>query len=315
MAARAHMTVVVTLAVMVAVAAVDVLPPIANFGKTPSLFRGVAPVLFSPPRLVVSRRSACTVDADCGAPTPCHAQSTCMAGVCSLAAELSNGTACTGGICEAGACINPCQGVVCVSTTCETSTCQVQAGQAVCVAVPVPDGTYALPPPPPAQAPILDTATSTNCVAGVSWCEAPLRYVARTLLDAPPLPPTDLVPCTAHADCAAPQQCFAASTCLDGYCTTPVPLAVGTPCNDSNAGTVGDVCDAAGTCTGLGMSPFCLSILHLLFIFGAFLIHSPCVPARAGPLPAARHRGACVVARARAAVPRGRDGDGQCDPG
>jgi hypothetical protein len=49
--------------------------------------------------------------------------------------------------------------------------------------------------------------------------------------------------------CTAPDACHAAGTCdpQSGTCSTPPPLADGSPCSDDNACTAGDVCQT-GTC-------------------------------------------------------------------
>ena len=53
----------------------------------------------------------------------------------------------------------------------------------------------------------------------------------------------------ANVTCSAPNQCHLSMSCSHGLCP-PNPAAVGSTCNDGNAPTRGDVCNAQAVCAG-----------------------------------------------------------------
>ena len=51
----------------------------------------------------------------------------------------------------------------------------------------------------------------------------------------------------------APGPCFHPPSCANGACRAPLTKASGTPCDDGNEETSGDVCDASGVCAGVNL--------------------------------------------------------------
>lgn len=137
-------------------------------------------------------------------------------------------------------------------TTCTHTRCVIEGIAGVCRKEQAPDGSYPLPSNPPSLPPILRLGPSTTCVAGNSLCEAPLRYLPRMPMAAPPLVLAASAICTVSSDCPAPAECFQAPTCVDGMCMAALPLLNGTACDDGDPNSVGDMCNGMGTCEGLG---------------------------------------------------------------
>ncbi len=161
----------------------------------------------------------------CGPPDQCHEQGTCnpATGLCSNPAKpdgaaCSDGNACTQtDTCQAGVCTgaNP---VVCsAQDEChDAGTCNAATG--ICSNPPKPDGTSC-------DNPSNLCFQNSTCQAGVCTGGTPV-------------------------ECAPIDQCHTAGTCNPntGVCSTPAKPD-GSACNDGNACTQTDTCQA-GVCTG-----------------------------------------------------------------
>jgi len=233
--------------------------------------------------------SLCTTGDTCqaglctGTPVACPASDQChVAGTCDPATGTcpnpvaANGTACNdGNACTTG---DTCQAGVCAGTavTCPASdqchlagTCDPATG--ACSNPPAPNGTACNDGNACTTA---DSCQGGGCQGTAVVCPAPDQcHTAGTcnpLTGACSNPPvangtacSDGNACTtadtcqagvcrgAGIVCPAPDQCHTGGSCdpVTGTCPNPQPVADGTICNDANACTTGDTCQA-GACSG-----------------------------------------------------------------
>jgi uncharacterized repeat protein (TIGR01451 family) len=164
------------------------------------------------------------------------------AGTCSF--DLCTGGANGAGTCEAGVCVSPT--VVCNDNSlCTDDTCDSAVG---CVF----DSSQA--------GDLCDdfNACTTNACDPIAFCVFPNAPSGTSCDDGLTCTSSDV--CDGNGTCGGASICDDGNPCLDDFCDegthdcTHAPAFPGTACNDNNActGTVaaGDVCDAAGLCTG-----------------------------------------------------------------
>eukprot|EP01059_Diplonema_ambulator_P033327 TRINITY_DN6904_c0_g3_i1.p1 TRINITY_DN6904_c0_g3~~TRINITY_DN6904_c0_g3_i1.p1 ORF type:complete len:2380 (+),score=806.85 TRINITY_DN6904_c0_g3_i1:47-7186(+) len=162
----------------------------------------------------------------CTGNDPCNVAS-CVMGQCQVTPK-ADGTKCdnSGGMCDAGQCINKCKNVSCIAPSqChENGVCDMATGKCSTVFKPnnatCDDGNIATGP---------DTCDGAGACTGPNICDG--------------------------VHCAAIGQCYLAGVCdparannENGTCTTPMK-ADGIPCNDFDDSTFQDVCKM-GQCVG-----------------------------------------------------------------
>ncbi len=160
----------------------------------------------------------------CPAPDACHTAGTCnpMTGVCSNP-NKADGTACS----DANACTQ--------TDTCQSGVCTGQSP----VICPAPDACH----------------TAGTCNMATGMCSNPAKPNGAACTDSNACTQSDTCQagvCTGQNPvvCTASDACHTAGLCntMTGVCSNPAK-ADGTACNDSNACTATDTCQA-GTCTG-----------------------------------------------------------------
>ncbi len=160
----------------------------------------------------------------CPAPDACHTAGTCnpMTGVCSNP-NKADGTACS----DANACTQ--------TDTCQAGVCTGQSP----VICPAPDACH----------------TAGTCNMATGMCSNPAKPNGAACTDSNACTQSDTCQagvCTGQNPvvCTASDACHTAGLCntMTGVCSNPAK-ADGTACNDSNACTATDTCQA-GTCTG-----------------------------------------------------------------
>jgi hypothetical protein len=219
----------------------------------------------------------------CTAGDACHVAGTCdpSTGACSAPTPAPDGTACSDGnactqtdACQAGTCTgtNPVEcaaGDAChVAGTCDPATGACSAPP------PAPDGTACSDGDACTQSDSCQAGTCTGanpvlCPAGdachvagmcnpsTGTCSAPTPVQDGTACDdGSACTQTDTCQsgtCTGASPvvCAAPNPCMRPGVCdpASGTCSPPQPVEDGTTCDDGNACTQSDSCQA-GTCTG-----------------------------------------------------------------
>ncbi len=209
-----------------------------------------------------------SLDGPCAVGACDPSDGTCVAMPVADGTSCDDGDACTtGDACAAGSCAGVAMDCSALDSACAVGVC----GDGTCVTMPRPDGTICDDADActagDACASGVCTGVATDCsaldgacVAGAcdpstGGCVATPRADGTSCDDANTC--TVLDACASGACTGSPVSCSA----LDGPCVTGVCSAgtggcvamtrpAGTPCDDGNPATAGDVCSAGGTCAG-----------------------------------------------------------------